>query len=744
VTSLQFGPDGRLYVAQQDGFIKAYSIARQGPNNYSVVSTETISAIRSIPNHDDNGAVNWSVTDRLVTGILVAGTATNPVIYVASSDPRIGGGEGGGTGDLNLDTNSSMVSKLTWTGSTWAKVDLVRGLPRSEENHAANGMQLVAATNTLYVAMGGNTNHGAPSANFALLPEFALSAAILSINLGAIGSGGYDLPTLDDENRLGSPDSNDPFGGNDGKNQAKIVAGGPVQVYAPGFRNPYDLVITRSGHMYTIDNGGNAGWGGIPVNEGSFGNCTNGVSEPGTSEPDLLHLVAGAGYYGGHPNPTRGNKSNSFNSSAQSPVPTANSVECDYRAPGFERGALTTFPTSTNGLVEYTAANFGGAMSGNLLTASFDNKIYRVKLDATGQKVVLKEALFSAVGSIPLDVTAQSDSGVFPGTVWVGDIANGSITVFEPNDFGGTGGSCNASDPNADSDGDGFTNGVEAANGTNPCSAADKPPDWDGDKNPDGSDPDDDNDGKSDTSEPFALDAANGTVTTVPVHYSWQTPNASGLLGLGFTGLMTNGSANYASLFDPALMTAGGAAGVVTVDKVPEGDAYLGGNSQKYGFQFGFKRPASGSFTARTRILSPFAGLVPQDYQSMGVFLGTGDQDNYVKLVTSANGGNGGIHFLIETTGVASSVQTVTVALPGPQSVDLFLTVNPTAGTVQPSYAVTTGGVTGARVMLGSPVPIPSSWLAASALAVGIISTSVGPGPEFPATWDFIEVFAGA
>ena len=137
-----------------------------------------------------------------------------------------------------------MISRLTWNGSSWQKLDLVRGLPRSEENHAANGMQLDAATNTLYVAQGGNTNKGAPSNNFAFLPEFALSAAILSVDLDAIGNTTYDIPTLNDEDRAGIADANDPFGGNDGKNQAKLVPGGPVQVFAPGFRNPYDVVIT--------------------------------------------------------------------------------------------------------------------------------------------------------------------------------------------------------------------------------------------------------------------------------------------------------------------------------------------------------------------------------------------------------------------------------------------------------------------------------------------------------------------
>ncbi len=751
-TSLQFGPDGRLYVAQQNGLIKIYTIKRNGTNNYSVTATNNISSIKNIPNHNDDGMLNPRVTERQVTGILVRGTAANPVIYVTSSDPRIGGvSQFGDNGDVNLDTNSGTLSRLRWTGSKWSKADLVRGLPRSEENHSPNGLQFDPSTNTLYIAEGGNTNMGAPSYNFALLPEYALSAAILKIDLDAIGNTTYDLPTLNDEDRAGDPDTNDPFGGNDGKNQAKLVEGGPVQIYAPGFRNAYDLLIARSGKMYTIDNSSNAGGGDVPVNEGPGGACTNQRNEPGTTQAEALHLVKGPGYYGGHPNPTRGNRANTFNADGQSPVTTADPVECDYRTPGAANGSLTTFTYSTNGLAEYTASNFGGAMKGDLLAASFEEKIYRFKLNSTGDGVVTKQALFSSVGSRTLDVTAQGDTNRFPGTIWAADIDGGTIKVFEPNDYGGSGGgSCNpADDPKLDGDGDGFSNADEIDNGTNPCSSADRPPDYDGDKKSNLNDPDDDNDGLPDTSDPFAVDRNNGATTSLPVSYTWDNdaPNPGGLLDLGFTGLMTNKTTNYAALYNPAKMTAGGAPGVVTVDAVPEGDAWSTDNSQKYGFQFGINAdPATtDTFTVHTRMQAPFAGRTPQDYQSMGLFVGNGNQDNYVKLVTAANGGAGGIEFSKEVGGTfVRDRPRGPVSLPGPDTVDLFLTVDPDAKTVQPSYVVTTNGVSDQRKTLGGPEPIPAGWFGGSTgFAVGIISTSSGPGPVFPATWEFIEVTAG-
>ncbi|MCF8342056.1 MAG: hypothetical protein K9I82_13860, partial [Chitinophagaceae bacterium] len=396
-TSLQFGPDDKLYVASQDGTIHRYSVQKNSANNYVVTKTEIINLVKQIKNHDDDGSLNTSINTRQITGIVVAGTAAFPLLYVSSSDPRIGGSAGNigtlGDGDANLDTNSGTISLLTFTGTTWDKTDLVRGLPRSEENHAVNGMTLDEVTNSLYLAVGGHTNAGSPSVNFAKITEYALSACLLRIDLAAIkaitvkGTGNdkyiYDLPTLDDPTRsnVGLGDINDPFGGNDGRNQAKIVISGPVQVFSAGYRNAYDLVITKTagkeGRFYLVDNGANPGWGGYPDKEGTP-QVTNNyvVGEPGSysagpndaqiNNLDNLHLVYKPGMiapiYGGHPNPIRANPATAglFWKDAKGehfelkpttdwppvPISMANPIESDYKNPGVNDGALTTFTAS--------------------------------------------------------------------------------------------------------------------------------------------------------------------------------------------------------------------------------------------------------------------------------------------------------------------------------------------------------------------------------------------------------------
>ena len=145
---------------------------------------------------------------------------------------------------------------------------MVRGLPRCEENHSTNGMDIYTKDGVTYMLLqqGGHTNMGAPSNNFVGTQEYLLSGSILIINLTQLESMPvytdprsdtqyvYDLPTLNDPDKedidntnenfpypFGHPlynatiDLGDPFGGNDGKNQAFVEPNGPVQIFSPGY-----------------------------------------------------------------------------------------------------------------------------------------------------------------------------------------------------------------------------------------------------------------------------------------------------------------------------------------------------------------------------------------------------------------------------------------------------------------------------------------------------------------------------
>lgn len=810
-TSLDFGPDGRLYVSVQSGEIYAYTVQRQSANSYTVVATETILAIKQIQNHDDDGALH-NVVKRQITGILADGTAVNPVLYVSSSDYRIGGGGGGS--DKNLDSNSGIVSKLVWDGSQWVKVDLVRGLPRSEENHATNGMQLDANTNTLYLAVGGNTNAGSPSNNFAFLNEYALSAAIVSIDLNDLDSRPiltdaqgakyvYDLPTLDDPSRpnangISDPntagyngiDVNDPFGGNDGLNQAKWTVNSPVQVYASGFRNAYDLVLTDDGRMYTWDNGANQGWGGHPANEG-VGTATNDwvPGEPGSTGPgpndakvnnkDGLHFISGPGYYGGHPNPVRANPSgaglfthdhangsggfngvwrNSISSNTSTTLPVdwppvdlalAHPVEGDFQNAGVDDLSIYTITASTNGMAEYKASNFNNTMNGDLLAASFNGNIYRVSLNAQGSinSAADVTVLATGFGAVPLDVTSQNDAEIFPGTIWAATYGSNAITIFEPQDFANCSG---AYDPNLDEDNDGYTNADEIDNQTNPCSGASFPSDFDqslinGFKVSDLNDPDDDDDGLADSLDAFALDPANGSNLNLVFDYPLLNGDPGfGLYGLGFTGFMSNGSDDYLNLYytednSNVEIIAGGAVGLLSFNDAPSGSPFNAANDLKNGFQFGLNVNANTlPFEIEAALVGPLMQSNPQGDQFHAFYIGTGDQDNFFMFGANANQGNLVLSIWIEQNGNLSQTNYTIPGLGAASEVSLFLELNPLNQSIQAKIDLG-NGLQNVGSSFAFPAFMANIFNGNEALALGVAAGKDAADPSFNATYDYIK-----
>ncbi|GLU44907.1 hypothetical protein Musp01_25310, partial [Muricauda sp. NBRC 101325] len=849
-TSLKFGPDRRLYVTDYRGLVKIFTIERNGPGNYMVTATEELNGITTIQDHNDDGTPFFS-SSRETLGIEVGGTATNPVIYVASSDFRIGGYGSGGNGDSGLDTNSGIITRFTWTGSEWEVVDIVRGLPRSEENHASNGLELaqINGVDYLIVAQGGHTNAGSPSRNFAYTGEYALSAALLSINLETIESmpilndNGrsyiYDLPTLDDPSRanvngITDPDApgydgvdvNDPFGGNDGLNQAMLVPGGPVQILSPGHRNIYDFVITESGAIYTTDNGANQGWGGFPIGEGT-GNVTNNFDplQPGSSSDsngeavnnrDNLKKITSnintyvpGSFYGGHANPTRANPFNAglytnpsnngtttgavFRTQVYDPdgstpgsttdpamglpanwppvpVSMANPVEGDWRGPGIsnpdgdDAEVITLWGTNTNGIDEYTASNFDGAMQGDLIAGVNTSRLRRVELNPDGTLETLTSDFLSGLNGNALGVTCNSDNDIFPGSIWVTTL-EGGIYAFEPQDFI----ICNPSSTPGyaadDYDYDGYTNEDEDLNGTDPCNGGSQPNDFDksagGILLSDLIDLDDDNDGIPDASDPFQLGDPTKSGTdafTIPVVNQMFSSNTElkGYLGLGFTGMMNNGDPNPNWLNwldrrddpnDPNPNDIiGGAIGAMTM-QMTSGTALGSTNNQEKGFQYGVVTDINTTpFTIISRMMNftdnrqLYHASSPSNGE-LGIFLGDGTQSNYIKFVISQSG----LSVLQEIDDVPQTPIELSIApanRPGASALFYFI-VDPATGEIGLEYAFDGG----ARQFLGS-ITAQGNVLASiqesdNPLAVGLIGTSNTSGVELEGTWDYLNVIGG-
>lgn len=789
-SSLQFGPDGRLYIAQDNGTIVAVGVTETPAGEYTVTSREAINLVRFIPNHNDDGSFNATLTTRQVTGLLVAGTAERPVLYVSSSDPRIGGGTN--KGDTGLDTNSGTLSRLTKdAGGNWIKEDLVYGLPRSEENHAVNGMQINPENGHLLLTVGGGTNAGAPSQEFGYLSDYAYGASIVDIDLAAISAlpsqtyrgqtYKYALPTVDDPTRGSVGDvlsSGQPevFGGNNGLNQARLTADSPVQIYANGFRNMYDITVGEDGHIYGIDNGGNPGWGGPPLYvqpDGTLGSTptafpTNAVNDGnGSINKAPLHLIE-RGYYGGHPIPVLANPTGAgLYRPDGTPVPLpadwppvpasmVNPVTGYYLPPGVDRasllplelqtplnlrGELGTFTGSVNGIDDYRSNAFDGEMKGDLIAASLnDDSIYRVDLSADGRSVLgitnLTPGGLAGDGNA-LDVHAAPESGPFAGTLWVASYGGG-ITILKP-------GSAQV-DPAATSDVD--------------------------------------KDGLNNSIDPFPVDATNGqsVLLTGGASLNWTFsqnephPGPSGLGNLGFTGVMTNGTQSYIDQYDPNKTIMGGAAAGVLMQDIAEGSPLT--NNQRDAYQFGVDIGQDvGSYTITAKVNNPFDLVTPTDNQSVGFFIGTGDQANFIKLTMGSTTLNGvanspTVDIVAESNDAIIAHQTLfapvfganQAPLTASDSILLEMVVDPILGTITPKWSITRGSGpnTGGEIFSGSGTAIQAdggllaairgnhvistaaSGPVASGLAIGIIGSSDGPGNPFSATWNSIGITSTA
>lgn len=847
VTSLMYGPDGRLYVAEYPGTIKIFDIQRNGLNDYIVLGTETLTGVTDIVNHDDNGGpcsgTPGDCNSREVTGLTVAGTASNPIIYVTSSDFRIGAGTNGGNGDQDLDTNSGIITRFTFNGTSWDVVDLVRGLPRSEENHAPNGLEFatIGGIDYLIVAQGGHTNAGMPSTNFALICEYALSGAILAVNLNALeamtiqtdGNGRdyiYDLPTLDDPTRANANgvadpntagydgvDVNDPFGGNDGLNQAILDPTGPVQIFSPGFRNAYDLVLTESGAMYVTDNGANGGWGGLPFNEGG-GTVTNNYdpSEPGSSSPtpdgeqinnlDHLQLVTTDiqnytfnSFYGGHPNPTRANPTGAglytddgtnggvfrtqiYDPNGSTPgsttnpaiglpanwalvVPSANPVEGDWRGPnvnnpdGPNDPIITGWGTNTNGIDEYTASNFGGTMTGNLIAGVHNGVLRRVELNPDGSLANLTANFLEGIGGNSLGITCNSDTDPFPGSIWVGTL-NGKIVVMEPADaVNCIDPSEPGYDPQADYDLDGYTNQDEEDNGTDPCNGGSQPADFDKSAGTplvsDLNDTDDDNDGILDQDDPMQLGnpATGGSdAFELPIRNGLfnDQQGLGGIFGLGMTGLMNNGAPNpnWLNWIDEVGQgpnpddILGGATGLMT-SQMTSGTANGTTNTQEKGYQYGVQVDQTTEVFTVSGNLINFDGAL-QLYGNttavggeLGLFIGDGTQSNFIKFVITTNG----LTALQEINDTPQAPININIAVPNrPDEIILYFVVNPVSGQVILEYSLDGGARLAAGSITAQGSVLNAIQQANNELMVGFIGTSNTAGVELEGTWDFLNV----
>ena len=429
-TAMVWGPDGRLYVAEVYGSIRAFTIDHA---TQSVADVDTYTSL---------GA-------RTLLGLALdpASTAANVILWASHSSSSLDAGE----------ANSGTISRLS--GASFGnRQDVVTGLPRAVANHAPNEIQF-GPDGRLYIALGGNTGAGAANdgtSEFGPRPEQPLSAALLVADVKAAGFDGTCRSTLD-------PDGSQM----DATGIAATDVPCDVQVYASGLRNPYDFVFHTNGQLYATDNGlgvegthpklepNDLSWEPGDGCEGRLEGTTEIDDHNPGQRVDLLQRIEHGAYYG-HPNPSRGEcvffggNPSSGNDFA---VPMASGESQGYMDAGTYSVGVQPEPNwrrpffsfgnsrSANSIIEYRGDAFCGAIKGDLLVPYYSSKdqVRRIVLSTDGMSVVDDETLIRSTTGTggtslknPLPIAQDPD-----GRIYVGEFGNnGKVVVFDPADGG--------------------------------------------------------------------------------------------------------------------------------------------------------------------------------------------------------------------------------------------------------------------------------------------------------------------
>lgn len=317
MTSIKLGPDGRYIIGTRGGHIYAVRVDRSF-------------TVRAFCKSSSVGP------DRSVLGLAFDPAEPSPdhghansifSIYVSTS--RLMDNNPG----LDWDNGRVEVWKTQPKKECIIYVrTLISGLPVSTRDHAVTAL-VFHPDGRLLVAVGSNTNAGVIKRGKDMfnLPETPLSGAVLAFP--------FRKPWFDGNITYTSK-----------KNPGKTrKASGTVYVFASGIRSALGMTIHSNGHVYALDNGPNVGYGVAAVGCGRKGNQVQFVDK-------LLDVRRGA-YYG-HPNWNRGR-----NDKRQCKFIRGDTEDMGRRY----SAAMMSVESSTNGIVEYTANRFDGALMGQLI-----------------------------------------------------------------------------------------------------------------------------------------------------------------------------------------------------------------------------------------------------------------------------------------------------------------------------------------------------------------------------------------
>ncbi|MEF2278529.1 NPCBM/NEW2 domain-containing protein [Deinococcus sp. YIM 134068] len=353
-TTVEMGPDGRLYAATLTGEILRFGVLPDGTLGEPQVIT-SVQAAAGGP--------------RTIVGMKFdpAATADNLVLWMSNNHFW--------DGTANSPDWSGKITRLSGPNLETVQ-DYVVGLPRSIRDHQTNSVAFrPGEPNALYVSQGSNAAMGAPDTAWGNRPERLLSGALLRVDLSKITSPPLNVKT--GEGGLYNPSA----------------AGAAVTIFASGIRNAYDLVWHTNGQLYVPTNGSAAG-GNTPGTPASLpAACANRPDGPYTAPPvpalsnvsvqhDFLFRITQGGYYG-HPNPLRcewvmngGNPTAGGDPAQVAEYPVGTAPDRNWRGFSYDFGEHV----SANGVIEeYTSAP----------TSALRNKLLVVRYSAGKDIIVL-------------------------------------------------------------------------------------------------------------------------------------------------------------------------------------------------------------------------------------------------------------------------------------------------------------------------------------------------------------------
>lgn len=429
ITSIDIGPDGKLYSSSITGSITRWDINPDGTLDKASADTLALDY--------------FSDTGRSIIGMIFDPEDPN-VIWVSDNAPVPRQGKSDETPEF-----SGQISKITLgtDGSFEGAVaeTYITGLPRSGGDHVTNSLEFRANPDAgqdgepnflLYFTQGSNSAAGERDPAWGFRPERLLNAAVLEVDpTRDAPDGGFDVQTEPYEVDTNVPTfrTDDPFN-DDGTFPTfynPFADDAVLRIFGEGVRNAYDLVWHSNGQLYVPTNG-TAGGGYSPddpntaINEGIGGpNGVGGVDGPAhRTQFDYLFTVEDGGYYG-HPNPLLGNYIlNGGNPTAGPDFGGENTTRYavgiqpdeDYDQDGvYSLG----FNRSPNGATEYTGDAFGSNLKGAVLFAQFSqgDNVRVINVDPDTGEITGDDVLRRADGSEinnyidPLDIIENPLTG---------------------------------------------------------------------------------------------------------------------------------------------------------------------------------------------------------------------------------------------------------------------------------------------------------------------------------------------